>query len=91
MFPEAEHVQEVGLGSQPDRDIWDFAEKNGYAIVTKDVDFSDMSILLGAPPKVIWIQLGNCTTNQIENLLRNHFKVIEDFEQDPSLRLLRLR
>lgn len=91
MFPEAEHVQGVGLGSQPDRDIWDFAAKSGYAIVTKDVDFSDMTILLGAPPKVIWIQLGNCTTDEIENILRNHLKVIEDFDQDPSLRLLRLR
>ena len=91
VFPAAEHVERVGLGSLPDRDIWDFAAKNGYAIVTKDVDFSDMSILLGSPPKVIWIQLGNCTTAEIESLLRNHSKVIKDFEQDQMLRLLRLR
>ena len=91
VFAAAEHVQSVGLGSQPDSAIWDFAAKNGYSIVTKDVDFSDMSILLGAPPKVIWIQLGNCTTDEIENLLKNHLKVIEDFQQDPGLRLLRLR
>ena len=91
MFQLAEHVQSVGLGSQPDREIWAFAAENGYTIVTKDVDFSDMSILLGAPPKVIWIQLGNCATNEIEKLLRNYLKVIEDFEQDPGLRILRLR
>ena len=64
VFPAAEQVQSVGVGSQPDLDIWDFAAKNGYTIVTKDVDFSDMSILLGAPPKVIWIQLGNCKTGE---------------------------
>ncbi len=30
---------------------------------------SDMSVLRGFPPKVIWIRLGNCTTQQIEDLL----------------------
>lgn len=75
----------------PDRAVWDYAAQNDYLIVSKDVDFSDMSVLLGAPPKVIWIQLGNCSTAEIEQLLKTHFKTIEDFEQDAALRLLRLR
>lgn len=75
----------------PDRAVWDYAAQNDYLIVSKDVDFSDMSVLLGAPPKVIWIQLGNCSTAEIEQLLRTHFKTIEDLELDPTLRLLRLR
>ena len=75
----------------PDRAVWDYAAQNDYLIVSKDVDFSDMSVLLGAPPKVIWIQLGNCSTAEIEQLLRTHFNTIEDFEQDAALRLLRLR
>ena len=75
----------------PDRAVWDYAAQNDYLIVSKDVEFSDMSVLLGAPPKVIWIQLGNCSTAEIEQLLRTHFNTIEDFEQDAALRLLRLR
>ena len=75
----------------PDRAVWDYAAQNDYIIVSKDVDFSDMSVLLGAPPKVIWVQLGNCSTAEIEQLLRTHFQTIEDFDQDPALRLLRLR
>ena len=91
IFPSSEHVDRVGLGSVPDRAVWDYAAQNDYLIVSKDVDFSDMSVLLGAPPKVIWIQLGNCSTAEIEQLLRTHFNTIEDFEQDAALRLLRLR
>ena len=34
---------------------WDFTSDNGYTIVSKDDDFCGLSLLLGAPPKVIWI------------------------------------
>ncbi len=40
-------------------------------IVSKDSDFYERSIKLGAPPKVIWLRLGNCTTAAVEMLLRN--------------------
>lgn len=90
IFPDSNHVEALGMGSAPDTDIWNLAAKNSYLIVTKDVDFNDMSILLGAPPKVIWIQLGNCSTTEIEQLLRNHFNVIQDFVSDLVLRILRL-
>ncbi|WP_337907231.1 DUF5615 family PIN-like protein [Iningainema tapete] len=31
-----------------------------------------MSILQGFPPKIIWIRRGNCSTSQIEGILRSH-------------------
>ena len=56
-----------------DAELWERAKEDGYTLVTKDSDYSDMSVLRGFPPKVIWIRLGNCTTGQIEELLRrNH-------------------
>jgi predicted nuclease of predicted toxin-antitoxin system len=48
-----------------------------FIIVTKDADFSDLCMLLGFPPKVIWIRRGNCRTSDIEMLLRNHHSDIE--------------
>ena len=39
-------------------------------IVTKDEDFHRISVLLGPPPKVIWIRLGNCATADVGALLR---------------------
>ncbi|MBS0169692.1 MAG: DUF5615 family PIN-like protein [Nitrospira sp.] len=32
-----------------------------FLLVTRDEDFLRMSLLRGAPPKVIWITLGNCS------------------------------
>ncbi len=66
------------------------ARQGGYTIVTKDSDFSDMSVLRGFPPKVIWIRLGNCTTQQIEDLLRKNHDEVVAFETDPAVGLLSL-
>ena len=42
--------------------------REGYTIVTKDADFRQRSFLLGPPPKVIWIGLGNCSTQRNRRL-----------------------
>lgn len=85
LFPGLAHVQSLGLDRSPDAPVWDLARTNGYIIVTKDVDFSDRSALLGHPPKVIWLRLGNCTTFDIESALRRHHEQIEAFGADKSL------
>ena len=79
LFDGSAHVQSLGLDRMPDAPLWNFARDNGFVIVTKDVDFSDRSTLLGHPPKVIWIHLGNCTTSEIELALRSHHEQIEAF------------
>ena len=67
LFPGSAHVQSLRLDRVLDVLLWDFARENDFLIVTKDVDFSDRIALLGYPPKVIWIRLGNCTTTEIES------------------------
>jgi predicted nuclease of predicted toxin-antitoxin system len=62
----------------------------GYTIVTKDADFRQRSFLLGPPPKVIWIGLGNCSTKQIAELLREQSSEIEAFGQGEEQAFLRL-
>jgi len=59
-------------------------------IVTKDADFSELSILLGTPPKVIWIRRGNCSTNAIEKLLRENYSDINAFSSDLNVGVLTL-
>jgi predicted nuclease of predicted toxin-antitoxin system len=34
-------------------------------LVTKDEDFHRLSVLRGAPPKVVWLRVGNCTTRDL--------------------------
>ena len=85
LLPDSSHVQSVGLGSASDDQVWEHARMNGFAIVTKDEDYNNLSVMRGSPPKVIWLQLGNCTTAQVEALFRARFADIEAFEKDPSV------
>lgn len=43
-----------------------------------------MAYLLGPPPKVIGLVVGNCTTLMIERLLKENAKAISVFENDPQ-------
>ena len=70
VYPESAHVSALGLGGASDRAIWTRAAADGFVLVTKDEDFHRLSVLLGPPPKVIWIRLGNCTTEDVARLLR---------------------
>jgi predicted nuclease of predicted toxin-antitoxin system len=82
VFPDAIHVTHVMLDRATDLVVWQYAHTNNYAIVTKDSDFNDLSILHGMPPKVIWIATGNCSTTVIEANLRKHAITIHTFLND---------
>jgi len=90
IYPNSTHVSVVGLSSAPDDKVWEYADRHNYLIVTKDVDFSEFSMLWGFPPKVIWIRRGNCSTNIIEDILRNHHDIISEFSQNDSLGIITL-
>jgi predicted nuclease of predicted toxin-antitoxin system len=79
LYPRSRHVREVGLGEADDLAVWNFARDNGFVIVSKDEDFHQRSFLSGAPPKVVWLRLGNCTMQEIEDALRHHRAALVDF------------
>jgi predicted nuclease of predicted toxin-antitoxin system len=70
VYPGSLHVGDVGLALVSDHAIWAHARDRGLVIVTKDEDFHRLSVLHGPPPKVIWIRLGNCSTDDVIRLLR---------------------
>ncbi len=69
------------MESADDDAVWQYAKDNRLIIVSKDSGFHDRSLLRGAPPKVIWLRIGNSTTQQIRDILRRHIEEIHDFEQ----------
>lgn len=73
-YPGSIHVRDVGLHSADDDTVWKYAIRHGLTIVSKDADFHQRSFLFGAPPKVVWIRLGNCSTQHIEGILRAHHR-----------------
>ncbi len=90
LFPNSLHVRDIGMKSTDDSTVWDYAKDHDLVIVSKDADMHDLSLALGNPPKVIWIRLGNCSTSQVEKLLRQHYAAISHFHQDNSVSLLAL-
>ncbi len=88
LYPGSTHVRDVGLAAADDDAIWSHALEGGYIIVTKDDDFRQRSFLRGAPPKVIWTRLGNCTTSDIEDALRGRHGMVESFAADSTAALL---
>lgn len=91
LYPDANHTSLTGLDRATDSAVWLYAQAHDYVIVTKDADFNDVSVLRGFPPKVIWIRLGNCTTNDLENALRRGHADVVDFMNDPTVGVLELR
>ncbi len=88
VFPDSTHVSLVGLERADDAIVWDYAAKHGYTIVSKDTDFHQRSFLLGHPPKVVWLRIGNSSTRDIERLLRRYAGDMISFEHDRDVALL---
>jgi len=71
-----------------DAEIWEYAKNGGLIIVTKDSDFQERSVILGTPPKIIWLRTRNCTTAEIASILRTSSILISRFsglEQETCL------
>ena len=68
-YPGSTQITLINMETASDLDVWQFAKKNDYVIVTKDSDFYDISLVLDTPPTVIWIKTGNVTKSRITNLL----------------------
>jgi predicted nuclease of predicted toxin-antitoxin system len=90
VYPDASHVALVGLERAADDDVWRYAREHDFTIVTKDADFGDLSVLHGFPPGVIWLRIGNCSTAEIEDLLRKSHTTLQAFEAESATGLLTL-
>lgn len=89
-YPGSAHVRDFGLERASDQAVWTLAAAQGFVIVSKDVDFQQRALLMGHPPKVIWIRLGNCLTATVATLLRSHVATLLAFEADPSAAFIAL-
>lgn len=90
LFPDSQHVFPLGLDRRTDLEIREYARQSGFLVVTKDADFSDLCVLRGFPPKIIWIRRGNCSTRELEQILRHHYDDIEALDVDPMNGVLTL-
>src|SRR5271170_892373 len=78
----------ASLTSATDLEIWAYAREHDFAVVSKDDDFRSLSLVNGAPPKVIWLRIGNASTAGIEAFIRSALVKIRTFEISPEESLL---
>lgn len=92
MFPGSRHVEDCGLDAAEDEEIWRYALDHGFAIVSKDSDFYDLAVVRGSPPKVIWLRVGNSSTDEVRELLQRIGARLARFgEQDDMATLIVMR
>lgn len=87
-FPDSSHLTTVGLDTATEDQIWDYAKEHGYVIVSKDSDFRQLAFLHGPPPKVLWLRVGNASTDSILAVLLDHAESFEQFVGDEEESLL---
>ena len=78
-FTDSTHVDLVHLRGASDCDIWKYAQHHDLVLVTKDDDFRNLSFLYGQPPKVIWLSVGNASTDRVAAILRMRKAAIFQF------------
>jgi predicted nuclease of predicted toxin-antitoxin system len=91
LYPNSQHLFLLKMDRDEDIIIWEYARHHDYTIITRDSDYNDLSMVRGFPPKVLWIRRGNCSTSEIENMLRTATADIQEFFENPNLGILTLR
>lgn len=87
-YPGSKHVYQIGMSEDEDIDIWFYARKLDFTIVTQDNDFYERSLVVGFPPKIILIKTGNASTEYILHLLIKNEVMINEFENQSNLSCL---
>ena len=77
-------MKDAAMQEASDTQIWEYAKQEKFTIISKDSDFHQRSFVFGHPPKVIWIDKGNCTTEEIFKILKKNEQEIKSFIDSPN-------
>lgn len=89
-YPGTTHVSLVGLGRSMDYDIWLYAKKNNFVILSRDSDYYDLSLVKGSPPQVIWLKIGNCRKQTVIDLLIKKINILTNLLECENLTCVEL-
>jgi predicted nuclease of predicted toxin-antitoxin system len=89
-FPGSKHVIHLQLDRSRDRVLWRYAIEHGFSLLTQDDDFQQMSMLQGAPPKVVYLANAQGDAVGLAAFVERNLDVLENFvhEEEGSLLIL---
>lgn len=90
-FPDALQAGRIGMSQTTDSMLWQFAQVNGYVIVTYDSYFIDRTLLVGEDiPKVIRLITQNKSTENVAELILSKKRIIKNFLKSEELSCLEI-
>jgi len=82
---EALHVNNIlDKWNTTDKDICEYADSNDYIIISKDSDFRDSFFVRGTPRKLLKINLGNISNQEIIAIFTENISAIQNINANPS-------
>jgi predicted nuclease of predicted toxin-antitoxin system len=84
LYPDAKQVRELSFENATDLEIFEFAIKNNYTIVTFDSDFCDLNSLKDFPTRIIWLRTGNTTTDHLASVFKKRYELISSFMNEDN-------
>jgi len=81
LFPGSAHIRNLTRSCVSDRSLWNLAGTGAFILTSRDEDLVGLSVLQGAPPKVIWLNVGKSRNAVIAALLQSHAADIERFAE----------
>ena len=84
----AKSFKELGFTEIDDTSVFkSAAQKNNIIIITtKDVDFINLQNDIGAPPKILYLNVGNISNKQLKQIIDKNFnEVIRLFTQTSNV------
>ena len=79
-------LKDLSFLQASDKEIYFQASKKPVIILTKDEDFAELLRSEGAPPKVIWVTVGNISNQRLKEIILNNFQeAVQKLENENNL------
>ena len=89
-YNDSNHCNSIRPLLKNDFEIWEYARKNNFSIVTFDEDFEQLEMLYSFPPKIILLKFGNASTQFIADYFLSNYTLVQDFIASEKQGLLEL-
>jgi predicted nuclease of predicted toxin-antitoxin system len=75
---QSNHVEDLGLLSAKDSEIFEKARQAVAVVITKDSDFVQIQERRGPPPRLIWITCGNRRNRDLKDLIARSWPRVKE-------------